>query len=288
VSKRSKFLQGSAVGCVCLAGWAAVSGRWRADTSEVATPNGNPRLTYQQIPPLQTTTTLRQEPVTYPTHSIIRPNDLLDNPSSYLDREITVTIVEPLVGPVTVEMLLATDFALPRVLLPDNLDKDLILVPLDFDLASKDRYRKKFASVVKSPMLVQARFESDDALAKDVGHPVYVLRVSLLNPLMTGEPFVLRDLSEIAKGGWDRRFMVYEGIYTYGSEVSSMDNSLEISPHAGMIESGTVPPVSSSGRIVERARVTGFLLAKPGASYGHLGWARAELFATKIEHLGTP
>jgi hypothetical protein len=69
-------------------------------------------------------------------------------------------------------MLRATDSALPHVLLPDNLNKDLNLVPLDFDLASKDRYRTKFASVVNSPMLVQAKFECDEALSKDVGHPL--------------------------------------------------------------------------------------------------------------------
>jgi hypothetical protein len=81
---------------------------------------------------------------------------------------------------------------------------------------------------------------------------------------MPGEPIILRDLRGIAKGGWGRQVIVYEGICTYGSEISSMDNVLELSPHAGMIESGTVPPISSSGRIVERAHVTGFLLAKPG------------------------
>jgi hypothetical protein len=64
---------------------------------------------------------------------------------------------------------------------------------------------------------------------------------------MTGEPFVLWDLSEIATGGWHRRFIVGEGIYTYDSEISSMDNALELSPHTGMIESGTVPPITSNG-----------------------------------------
>ncbi len=110
MSRRSKFLHGSAVGCIGLAGWAAVAGLWRANTGEVTVPAGNSRSNGQQVLQSQITTTLRREPVMYPTHSIIRPNDLLDNPSSYLGREITVTIVEPLASPDGACAMRAEDF----------------------------------------------------------------------------------------------------------------------------------------------------------------------------------
>jgi hypothetical protein len=224
-----------------------------------------------------------------PRRGVLRPNDLLDAPASYLGRDVDLVIVEPLSGPPTVEALARADYGQIRVEVPDNQGKDLALVPAGFRQGDPNRYRLKFDRVIEGPVRVHGIFESDDDLATSLRHPAYVLRVASITPLEREAPARLGSTAEIdaRRDTWDRRLVVYEGVWTTGFEVSMLDDSIWLSPARGVTEVGA-SPARQGGRTRERVRVTGILFAKPGALYGHLGSGRYQLLASRIEHLGAP
>jgi hypothetical protein len=228
----------------------------------------------------------RKPPKAVSPQNLVQPNDLLDHPSRYLGHEVRVTIVESLIGPATDEALASVEYGAIKVWIPDNAKNDLKLVPSSFVMSSPDRYRTRFDSVIKGPLRVRGRFLSDAALAKDLGHPAYVLLVSSMSGIEISDPTVLPSLSEIAKGGWDRKLIVYEGVLTLGFESSLIDKAMWFTPDPDITTVGSPPPVVK-GLAVGRVRVTGYLLAKPTgpAFYGHMGMGRSELLASKIEYL---
>ena len=220
---------------------------------------------------------------------MLRPNDLLDAPASFLGRKVEVAIVEPLSGPETPAALATVEYGQIRVQIPDNRGIDLALVPATFRMEDANRYRTKFDRVITGPVLARGVFESDEDLARSLRHPAYVLRISSIEPLQLEAPVVVRGLADLEahRADLDRRPIVYEGVWTTGFEVSSLDGPIWLTPARGMTESGASPP-RQQGRTKERVRVTGILFARPGASYGHLGSGRFELLASRIEHLGAP
>ena len=224
-----------------------------------------------------------------PRRGVLRPNDLLDAPASYLGREVDVVIVEPLSGPATPELLARAEYGQVRVEVSDNLGKDLALVPAGFRQGDPNRYRLKFDRVIEGPIRVHGTFESDDDLATSLRHPAYVIRTASIAPLEQEAPARLASVAEIDahRATWDRRLVVYEGELTTGFEVSTLDGAIWLSPARGMTEIGA-RPAAQGGRTKERVRVTGILLAKPGGLYGHMGSGRYELLASRIEHLGAP
>jgi len=228
-------------------------------------------------------------PAPAPRQGVLRPNDLLDAPASFLGRKVEVAIVEPLAGPETTAALAKVEYGQIRVQIPDNLGIDFALVPGAFKKEDPNRYRTKFDRVITGPILARGVFESDEDLAKSLRHPAYVLRISSIEPLPVEAPVVAKGVSDLEahRADWDRRAIVYEGVWTTGFEVSSLDGAIWLTPARGVIESGAAPP-RQGGRTKERVRVTGFLFARPSALYGHMGSGRFELLASRIEHLGAP
>jgi hypothetical protein len=224
-----------------------------------------------------------------PRSGVLRPNDLLDAPASYLGHEVEVTIVESLSGPPTIEALAKAEYGQVRVDVIDDRGQDLALVPASFRAGDPDRYRSKFDRVIDGPVRVRGVFENDDELAKSAHRPAYVLRVTSIEPLALGAPLQLTRVAEIEANpaAWDRRLVVHEGVWSRGFEVSTLDDAVWLSTARGMTEIGSAPAPPRGGT-KERVRATGFLFARPGASYGHLGAKRYQLIATRIEHLGAP
>ena len=152
-------------------------------------------------------------------------------------------------------------------------------------MKSSDRYRLKFDAIIESPVIVRAVFEKDSALMKDTGRSAYVLRVLSKRATKPETPIVLSGQAEITRGGWDRRLIVYEGILTWGFEESRIDTTMWLTRARNVVEVGLIGS-AQKGNTKEHVRVTGYLFARPGSTYGHMGSSRSELLATKIEHLG--
>ena len=228
---------------------------------------------------------LPKKPTGATMNTVIRPNDLFDNPQRYVGHEIEVTIVEQLIGPSNAEELAAVKYGALQVSVPEHIGWGLALVPQNFSMKSSDRYRLKFDAIIESPVIVRAVFEKDSALTKDTGRPVYLLRVLSTWATRPETPIVLPGLAEIAKGGWDRRLIVYEGVFTWGFEVSTIDATMWLTRARNVVEVGLIGS-AQKGNTKEHVRVTGYLFARPGSIYGHMGSGRSELLATKIEHLG--
>jgi hypothetical protein len=222
-------------------------------------------------------------------HGLLRPGDLFDAPASYLGRTVEVAIVEPLSGPETPEALAKAEYGQVRVDMPDNRGSELALVPASFKADDPGRYRTKFDRVISGPVLARGVFERDEEMTKSNRHPVYVLRVASITPLPLEAPVRASGVADLEarRAYWDRRPIIYEGVLTQGFEVSSLDGVIWFAPTRGMTESGT-PPSRERGQTKERVRVTGILFARANEGYGHLGAARFELQASRVEHLGAP
>ena len=118
--------------------------------------------------------------------------------------------------------------------------------------------------------------------ARHTLRPVYVVRVLSMEPIVMGPPHKIASLDVIKTdpAQWDRKQILYEGIYQTGFEVSVFDEKwLEYYDWRECIKS------SSVGTKANRVRVTGIIFARPGAHYGHLGGYRFQLTASKIEYL---
>ena len=122
----------------------------------------------------------------------------------------------------------------------------------------------------------------DEEMSKSTHRPYYVIRVSSMEPIVLGPPQRVTSLDVIKAdpAQWDRKQILYEGVYRTGFEVSALDDMwLETTPNTKIIKPASV------GSQANRVRVTGILFARPGAHYGHLGGYKFQLTASKIEYL---
>ena len=212
----------------------------------------------------------------------LRPSELIENANSYLNQTIDLEILEPLYGPSKPEDLARAEYGQVEVRIPEGMSGTISLVPAAFKPTDPNRYRNKFDRVIESPVRVKGELLSDDEMTKSTHRPFYVVRVSSVEPLELGTPHRIASLDVIKSdpAQWDRKQIVYEGIYQTGFEVSALDGIwLETGPNTKIIKSGSV------GSQANRVRATGILFARPGAHYGHLGGYKFQLTASKIEYL---
>ena len=214
--------------------------------------------------------------------SPLRPSELIENADTYLNQTIDLEIVEPLYGPLKPEDLARAEYGQVVVRIPEGMSGTLSLVPSAFKATDPNRYRNKFDHVIESPVRVKGELLKDEEMSKATRGPAYVVRVSSMEPIVMGQPQKISSLDVIKAdpAQWDRKQIVYEGIYQTRFEVSALDEIwLETSPNTAIIKSGKV------GSQANRVRVTGILFARPGAHYGHLGGYKFQLTASKIEYL---
>jgi hypothetical protein len=212
----------------------------------------------------------------------LRPAELIENANSYLNQTIELEILEPLYGPSKPEDLVRAEYGQVEVRIPEGMSGTLSLVPAAFKTTDPNRYRNKFDRVLESPIRVKGELLSDDEMSKSTHRPFYVVRVLSTEPVELGPPHKISSLNVIKAdpAQWDRKQILYEGIYQTGFEVSALDEMwLETGPNTKVIKQGSV------GSQANRVRVTGILFARPGARYGHLGGYKYQLTASKIEYL---
>ncbi len=213
----------------------------------------------------------------------LRPSELIENANTYLNQSIDLEILEPLYGPSRPEDLVRAEYGQVEVRIPEGMSGTLSLVPAAFKVTDPNRYRNKFDRVIESPVKVKGELLSDDEMSKATHRPAYVVRVLSMEPMVMGPPHRIASLDVIKAdpAQWDRKQILYEGIYQTGFEVSVLDEMwLDTATNTKIIKSGSV------GSQANRVRVTGILFARPGAHYGHLGGYRFQLTASKIEYLG--
>lgn len=203
---------------------------------------------------------------------------MMSAPDRYLKRSATVVVVEPLDGPATEKALATLEYGQVRVNIPDGGAEDLSLVPSAFRLDDPNRYKNKFDRPLVSPIKVRGELLLDPEMKP---RKSYVFRVTSYEPLSPPAPKPVRSLAEIdaAPAKWDRQRIVYEGTYVSAFEVSTLDGRiwLGFSRATALVN----PPAKRPGK--HKVRVTGYLFAKPGAGYGHLGGCAYELVADTIE-----
>ena len=212
----------------------------------------------------------------------MRPSELIANANTYLNQTVDIEILEPLYGPFNAEALVKAQYGQVEVRIPEGMSGTLSLVPAAFKATDPNRYRNKFDRVIESPVRVKGELLSDEEMSKATRRPVYVVRVLSMEPIVLGPPHKIASLNDLKSdpAQWDRKQIVYEGIYQTGFEVSALDEIwLETAPNTQIIKQGSV------GSKANRVRVTGILFARPGAHYGHLGGYKFQLTASKIEYL---
>ena len=216
----------------------------------------------------------------------LRPSELIEEASTYLNHSVEVEILEPLYGPANAEQLARVEYGQVEVRIPEGSSGRLSLVPEAFKVSDANRYRQKFDRLIDSPVRVRGEFLKDEEMSQAEHRPVFVIRVSSIEPVALGQPEKVRSLRDIESdpARWDRKPIIYEGVYQTGFEVSSLDGAiwLETARNATIIKLTD----STGGARANRVRVTGILFSKPGARYGHLGGSKFQLIASKLEHLG--
>ena len=211
----------------------------------------------------------------------LRPADLLENANAYLNQNIDLEIVEPLYGPAKPEDLLKTEYGQLEVRIPEGASATVSLVPASFKATDPNRYRNKFDRVIESPVRVKGEFLRDEEMSRGTNRSVYVVRVLSLEPIVMEPPQKISlDMIKTNAAQWDRKQIVYEGVYETRFEVSALDEMwLDTGPNTQIIKPAKL------GLQKNRVRVTGILFARPGAHYGHLGGYKFQLTASKIEYL---
>jgi hypothetical protein len=211
-------------------------------------------------------------------HSI----DLLDAPKRFVNQTLDVDIVEPISG-----------YADPTygqlcVEIPEAGSCELALVTPAFKPNDPDRYKHRFDQKLTAPVHVRGEFLSDDDLARQTHLPAYVIRVSSAEAIPTQPPEPVASVSELLehREHFDRRNVVIEGTWETGFEKSTLDEQVWLSSERGAEVVGTASPATGRGIARNRVRVIGLLFARPNARYGHLGSAKMELRASRIEYLG--
>jgi len=215
-----------------------------------------------------------------------RPAELIQNASTYLNRFVEVEIVEPLYGPSTPEELAKVEYGQVEIRIPEGMNGRVSLVPEAFKVNDPNRYRHKFDRVIESPLRVKGEFLQDDEMSTSEHRPVYVIRVSSVEPIVVAPSEKVTSLKDIKAdpSAWDRRQIVYEGVYENRFEVSALDKEIWLEPTRKATIIGQ-PRTSTSGLQSNQVRVTGILFARPDARYGHLGGYRFQILANKIEYL---
>ncbi len=222
-----------------------------------------------------------------PRKSVVRPIELIENATNFLNRSVEVEILEPLYGSSRPEDLARAEYGQVEIRIPEGMSGRVSLVPEAFKVNDPNRYRHKFNQVIDSPIRVRGEFLRDDELGNSEQRPVYVIRVSAIEPIILGPPEKVQSLNDIKSdpARWDRKQIIYEGIYRHGFEVSALDQIwLETSRSASIIGK---PSDSNSGSGLDRVRVTGILFSRPNSHYGHLGGYQFLLLASKVEYLGS-
>ena len=216
----------------------------------------------------------------------LHPTELIENANTFLNQSVDVEILEPLYGPSSPAELARVEYGQVEIRIPEGMSGRVSLVPEAFKGNDPNRYRHKFDRVFESPVQVRGEFLKDEEMSSSEHRPVYVIRVSSVEPIVLGSPEKVSSLNEIKAdpARWDRKQIVYEGIYQNRFEVSALDEIwLEPALKATIIGQplDTTPSMQSN-----RVRVTGILFSRPGAHYGHLGGYKFQILASKIEYLG--
>jgi hypothetical protein len=212
----------------------------------------------------------------------LRPSELVENANRYLNQTVDLELVEPLYGPSRPEDLARVEYGQVEVRIPEGMNGTLLLVPAAFKVADPNRYRNKFDRVIQSPVRVKGELLSDSEMSKNMRRSFYVVRVLSMEPIVMGPPHKIASLDVIKNdpAQWDRKQILYEGIYQTEFEVSALDEMwLDMRPDTKIVKPGNV------GSHANRVRVTGILFARPGARYGHLGGYKYQLTASQIEYL---
>ena len=207
---------------------------------------------------------------------------LLSAPDNYLNRPIEVVIVEPLAGPATAKALASIEYGQVRIRVPDGGAVDLSLVPSAFRMSDPARYKQKFERPLASPIKVRGELLLDPEMSNK-NRKSYVIRVAAYEALPLAVPKPVKSIAELDADPpkWDRQRIVYEGTYENRFEVSALDGRIWVgfSPTAEIVNA----PSQRTGK--HKARITGYLYAKSGGVFGHLGAYTYELVADKIEFL---
>lgn len=218
----------------------------------------------------------------------LQPLELLAQAGRQLGKTVTLDIVEPLRGPSTPEALARAEYGKVEVEIPESRAGSLALVPANFHLNDEERYRGKFDRVLESPIRVRGELLKDEEMSENTKRPVYVFRVAAVEPLTLDPPVKVASLAELTASAakLDRKLIEYEGSYRHGFEISALDKDIWLSTHerTAMV----AKPSGGSAIAGRRVRVTGILLARPGARYGHLGGYKYMLVASRVEYLLTP
>jgi hypothetical protein len=217
--------------------------------------------------------------------SVLHPTELVENATNFLNRSVEVEILEPLYGPSSPENLAKAEYGQVEIRIPEGIGGRVSLVPEAFKVKDPNRYRHKFSQVIESPIRVRGEFLKDEELGNSMQRPVYVIRVSSMEPIILGAPEKVQSLNEIKNdlARWDRKQIIYEGTYRHGFEIAALDQMwLEISRSTAVIGKPSQP---GSGSRSDRVRVTGTLFCRPNGHYGHLGGYQFMLLASKIEYL---
>lgn len=216
------------------------------------------------------------------TNNPLRAPDLVQHAKTYLNQTVEVEILEPLYGAATPEDLARLEYGNILVHIPEGLGGTLSLVPESFKATDPNRYRNKFDRVIQAPVRVKGQLLHDEERSKRTRSPVYVIRVSSVEPIDLGQPEKVPSLNAIKSdpAKWDRKYVAYEGIYETGFELSALDKViwLETWRNAEIVKTGNTGSAN-------RVRVTGILFTR-GVGYGHLGVSKFQITATKIEYLG--
>ncbi|MCE9625650.1 MAG: hypothetical protein K8R69_09420 [Deltaproteobacteria bacterium] len=217
----------------------------------------------------------------------LRPADLVKSPKDFLDHNVDLEIIEPLSGPATPQNLATAEYGRIRIEIPDAMGTEISLVPSAFRVEDPNRYHRKFDRVMASPIRVKGEFLIDPEMTQSMHRPVYVIRVASWEPMAREAAVALPSLAEVKANPakWDRKRIVYEGIYETRFEVAALDKDIWLAFEPNAEVAGT-PVEASPGRRVNRVRVTGTLYSNPNVRYGHLGGYPFELQASKIEYLG--
>jgi len=110
--------------------------------------------------------------------NVLRPIELIENATNFLNRSVEVDILEPLWGPLRPEDLARAEYGKVEVRIPEGMSGRVSLVPEAFKINDPNRYRHKFNQVLESPLRVRGEFLKDDELSNSERRPVYVIRVS--------------------------------------------------------------------------------------------------------------
>jgi hypothetical protein len=195
---------------------------------------------------------------------------------------VDVLIVETIIGPRTQEQLDRLVYGQLEIRAYDLGAFDLALVPSAWRAGDPNRYKNKFDRVIEGPVRVRGQLLEDKEMSRPK-HPHYVIRVDQVEAAPADPPSHAASPADLPR--LDRRVVSYEGTYTTGFEVSTLDDSIWVTFGPGAKELGKSGGVVEKGRTRDRVRVTGVVYSRPGHRYGHLGGAEHEIVVSRLEYL---